>query len=154
MLPEYNILKVAGSSLGRKHTEEAIALMSLANSGENNPMFGRIGKNHPMFGKTHTPESKALMSLAKKGIAKSEETRAKMSVANGTAIYVYSKDKSTLVNSFSSASKAAKHFYVDKGTVLRYARNTGSGSKIFKEQWILSTCLITQKVNSDYEGPP
>lgn len=51
----YNILKVAGSLLGFKHSEETIAKMS----GENNQMFGRIGENHHLFGKSHSAETKA-----------------------------------------------------------------------------------------------
>src|SRR5690606_28603573 len=43
----YNILKVAGSLLGFKHSEKTIAKMS----GENNHMFGRTGENHHLFGK-------------------------------------------------------------------------------------------------------
>jgi len=39
--PEYNLLKTAGSGLGRKHTEETKDKMSDANKGENNPMFGK-----------------------------------------------------------------------------------------------------------------
>lgn len=68
--------------------------------------------------------------------AHSEETLIKMSEAQGTAIYVYSlgPDKSTLINSFSSANKAAKHFNCDKNTILRNAKN----GKIFKGEYILS----------------
>jgi len=47
ILPEYNILKVAGSLLGYKHTEESLAKISFAKVGGNNPMFGRTGENHP-----------------------------------------------------------------------------------------------------------
>jgi len=45
----YNFNPIAGSSLGYKHTEETRAKMSEAKS----------GANHPLFGKTHSPESKA-----------------------------------------------------------------------------------------------
>ena len=41
--PEYNILKKAGSSYGKLHTTETKVKISLALSGERNPMFG---KNH------------------------------------------------------------------------------------------------------------
>ena len=156
--PEYNILKVAGNSLGYKHTKEAkakisqihlgkivstetLTKMSLALSGKNNPMFGRThneetlvlmseafsGMNNPMFGKTH-----------------STETLAKMSSAQGTAIYVYSSDKSTLINTFSSANKAAEFFNCHYQTVLKYAKNGG----IFKNQWFLSTTLISSDKKS------
>ncbi|KAF8545342.1 hypothetical protein BDD12DRAFT_811431 [Trichophaea hybrida] len=42
--------------------------MSDSKKGEDNPCFGRIGENHPMFGITHTEETKAKMSAAKKGV--------------------------------------------------------------------------------------
>jgi group I intron endonuclease len=93
LLPEYNILKVAGSSLGYKHLEESLLKMSLTKSGENhprgmqgkthseetllkmssaklgnnNPMFGKIGENHPMYGKIHSEQTLLKMSSAKLG---------------------------------------------------------------------------------------
>jgi group I intron endonuclease len=39
--PEYNILKNAGSSLGREHSEKSRAKMSVSKKGENSPMFGK-----------------------------------------------------------------------------------------------------------------
>jgi group I intron endonuclease len=57
--PEYNLLPIAGSSLGYKYSEEARKKMSIAQTGKNNPMygttspmFGRTGDNHPRFGKS------------------------------------------------------------------------------------------------------
>ena len=85
--PSMNILQMAGSSLGFKHSEETKALISLANS----------GINHSLYGKKHLAETLAKMSLA-------------ISHANGTAIYVYSSDGKTLINNFPSAIKAGKYF--------------------------------------------
>ena len=39
--PEYNILKKAGSSLGFKHSKEALAKMSNSKIGKKNSMFGK-----------------------------------------------------------------------------------------------------------------
>jgi group I intron endonuclease len=175
----YNILKVAGSLLGFKHSEEIKTLISEVLKGENNPMFGRIGKKNPKFGSTHSESTKtlinntitgkthsvkALLSETHKGkslsveiIAKISETlkdennpmfgkthsaeaKAKISATKGTAIYVYSSD-GTLVYNFSSANKAAEYFNCYHKTIIRYVRN----QKIFKEQWILSTSLITKE---------
>jgi len=55
---EYNILPKAGSSLGHKHSNETKKILSEANTGEKNPMFGKTGENHPMFGKNHSDDSK------------------------------------------------------------------------------------------------
>jgi len=74
----YNILQVAGSSLGYKHTEDSIAKFS----GPNHPMFGKTGEQNPFFGKAHSPETLAKISEAHKGIPKSEEHKAKLSEAN------------------------------------------------------------------------
>jgi group I intron endonuclease len=127
LIPEYNLLKIAGSSLGYKHSEESLAKMSEAMTGktlsaETKTLISEAlsGENHPrgMKGKTYSH---------------SEESKTKISVAKGTTIYVYDTND-TLVNSFSSASKAALHFNVSKTTILRYIAN----QKIFKENLILS----------------
>jgi group I intron endonuclease len=74
----YNFKKEANSSLGYKHTIEAIRKMKLRfKSKSNHPMFGKKHSNfalnkiskpgnlNPMFGKQHSIESKIKMSLAK-----------------------------------------------------------------------------------------
>jgi group I intron endonuclease len=90
LTPPYNILTVAGSSLGFKHSEETKALMSeikikdldlleriealseinrgSVKSEEFKALRSTLtkGENNPMFGKAHTPESRALMGLKKK----------------------------------------------------------------------------------------
>ena len=187
----YNILKVAGSSLGLIHSVESKALMSEAKSGENHPR-GMLGKTHSvetsalisealsgdknprgMLGKSLSADTKALMSKAKSGdknprgmLGKSfsaetkalmskakigenhpnfgkflsAETKTKISASQGTTIFVYDSQGS-LVNSFTSARKAALHFDVSKNTILKYAQN----GQIFKEQWILSISLREKK---------
>jgi len=47
--------------------------------GEKNPMFGKRGKETPMFGKHHTEEAKQKISEFRKGKKLSAETRKKMS---------------------------------------------------------------------------
>lgn len=67
-----------------------------------------------------------------------------MSVAKGGGtIYVYDT-QSTLVNTFSSARKAAEYFNVNKGTILSYSKN----GKIFQDKWILCTTPISIIVRS------
>ena len=53
-------------------------------SGENNPMYGKIGEESPMFGKIHSDESKKKISESKKGKKRkpfTEETKRKMAEA-------------------------------------------------------------------------
>jgi hypothetical protein len=61
-------------------------------------------------------------------------------VKGGGTIYVYDS-QGTLVNTFSSARKAAEYFYCCHKTIKRYSIN----GKLFKEQWILSASLITKE---------
>jgi len=72
----YNFLPTAGSSLGYKHTEDALAKIS----GANNPMYGKVPASafqsgyaalNPMYGKTHTSESRAKMSDSQKLVDRS-----------------------------------------------------------------------------------
>ena len=51
--PSYNILKLAGSSLGFRHNKDTISQMSVNNTRE----------KHPFFGQKHSKESTMLMSL-------------------------------------------------------------------------------------------
>jgi len=122
----YNILKVVGSSLGKLHSEETKTKISFAISGE----------NHYNFGKLLSEETKAKMR-----IPKSEETKTKMSIVkSGRTIYVYDS-QGTLVNTFSSARKAAEYFYCCHKTIKRYSIN----GKQFQDKWILSASLITKE---------
>jgi group I intron endonuclease len=66
-----NILQIAGSSAGYKHTQQTKLAISLKNK----------GKNHPLFGKKHSEETKINMSEQKKGKPRKEETKTKISVA-------------------------------------------------------------------------
>jgi group I intron endonuclease len=131
--PKYNILKIAGSSLGYKHTEESFIKFSGENhplfgkthspntiiklSGKNNHMFGRKGNLHPMYGKSP-----------------SIKTRILSRIVQGTTIFVYDTQGS-LVNKFNSAREAGLFFNCSHTTITRYVKN----SKLFQGEWILST---------------
>jgi len=91
-------------------------------------------------GEAFSEERKAKMSLAKKGLKNpnfgkvhSVEFRAKMSLAWGTPIFVYSLD-GTLENSFPSGRATGIFFSTDSKSILRYIRS----GKIFRKKWILS----------------
>ena len=159
--PEYNILKIAGSSLGFIHTEESKAKMSSAQknidrSGENNPR-GMLDKPHSektktlislhMSGKIVSKETKALISLANSGSTHpmfgkmhTTEAKEKISATQGTAVFIYDSE-GLLVNTFSSARKAAEYFNTSHITIMRYIKN----GRQFKANWTLSTFLISNK---------
>lgn len=63
-------LKVSGEKhpmYGKHHTEDTKKKISKANSGDNAPCMGRVGKLHPFFGKRHTEDTKKKISLANSG---------------------------------------------------------------------------------------
>jgi group I intron endonuclease len=107
LLPGYNILKIAGSTLGLKYsedtkekmrkpkTEEAKKNMSIAKSGENHPMFGKISY-----------------------IAKS--------------VYIYSLDNK-LVKECSSITEAAEWLKSNRRTVRRHIVS----NKVFNDKYII-----------------
>lgn len=74
LLPEYNILTVAGSSLGFKHSLETRSLLSTLKQGsslseETKAKLSELGKGegNAFFGKKHALETLAKMSEAKMG---------------------------------------------------------------------------------------
>lgn len=104
------------------------------------------GESHPFYGKTHTLESRLKISIANKGIAKSEEHikklrapkteehKAKISVLKCKYIYVYSKDNpSILFKTFNSHIEASIYFGYSNTTISRY-KDTG---KIFLNKWLI-----------------
>lgn len=77
---EYNIAESATAPfLGREHSEKTKEKMSKAQSGENNPMYGKIGENNPRYGRRHSEETKRKISEANSGKYRSEEAKQKMS---------------------------------------------------------------------------
>jgi len=58
----YNISRLAagGSVAGWHHTKEALAKISKASSGKNNPMYGKTGADSPNYGKKNPEHSKRI----------------------------------------------------------------------------------------------
>ena len=86
--PEYNILKVASSLIGYKHSVEALQKISEAHRGKTVSEVTKKkisdalkGEGSYFYGKTHTEETLKKMSEAHKGRTHSEETKTKISEA-------------------------------------------------------------------------
>lgn len=121
---------------GKIHSPEALIKMSKAKSGENHPLFGVTGVNHPMFGKTHSTETIKKMSIARKGIIKTDEHKAKISRSMSKKVFVYTSSTPTILSyEFISYSEAAKHFNCNIMTISKYIKS----GKFFQNQWILSS---------------
>jgi group I intron endonuclease len=151
--PQYNILKIAGSSLhtvdtkaiknkslkgiylkaksalfGKIHNEETKKLMSLKKFKESNPFFV----------KTDSDNSKELMVKKALGRKHSEDTKLKLSVINGNPVNIYEKFSSKefkLIGSFVSARRAGKFLGISGNTVIKY-KNSG---EIFKNRYKFSS---------------
>jgi group I intron endonuclease len=150
--PRYNILKIAGSYLGHKHTEETKSQISKSLKGiyvkEKSALYGRTHSeetnalmslkksniNNPLFSKTHTEETKELMRQKALGRKHSEETLLKMSASRGYHVYIHEKCDSEgfkLIGSFVSIRRAAKFLDISSNTITRYI-NSG---EIFKDKY-------------------
>ena len=128
--PKYNILKVAGSRLGSKHSEVTKNQMSINNK-----------INHPFFGKRHSIESRKKIGETLKSIVKvnnkpkvvSIETRLKLSLrVQGVCVKVFNPSNN-LVMKFPSITSVAKYFNISNKTVSRYLdKNISYNGYIFE----------------------
>ena len=158
--PKYNTLKIAGSSLTHKHSEETKMKISDSLKGiyvkEKSALYGRTAsdetkrlmsinkskENNPLFGKTHNKSTIDLMKHKALGRTHNEETKLKMSLAKGNPIYIYEKSSSEgfkLIGSFVSARRAATFLEISGSTIIKY-RNSG---EIYKNRYRFSSKLIT-----------
>lgn len=115
----YNFKKEANSSLGYKHTIDAIKKMKLRlKDKSNHPMFGKShtrfalskiskpGKLNPMYGKTHSIDAKLKMSIAK----------------SKSSIGLYDI-KNNLIKTFINQVELANYLSINKSTVGRYLKS-------------------------------
>ena len=150
--PRYNTLKIAGSSSGHKLSEETKTKISKSLKGvyiqEKSALYGRThteetkalmssnnsNENNPFFGKTHSLETKELMRQKALGRKHSEETLLKMSASRGHLVYIHERCDSEgfkLIGSFVSIRRAAKFLDISANTVRLYI-NSG---EIFKDRY-------------------
>lgn len=119
--PEYNILKIAGSSLGHKASEETKKKISLA----------RIGKRHneetiALFkARVHTDEVKLAISKAVTGI--------NSPVAKTLYVY-YGDNPSLLYKKFNTLTEGGKFFECHPTTLIKYIKL----NKLYLNKWKLS----------------
>lgn len=156
--PEYNIKKLAGSSLGFEHSAETIEKIRLK----------AIGRKHTvetlakMMGRTHSEATKNKIKnvlqteevrekmvkafLKRKGVKVSEETRAKMKSAQENRNWepragfnVEVKDlSSNLVTVYDSINKAASALNIPKSTIARRVKL--NIEKPYKKRYIIKAC--------------
>ena len=154
--PQYNILKIAGSFLGFKHSEKTKEKISTSLKGvyigDKSALFGRLhteetkkkmsfkkaGISNPLYGKIHSEETKEIMKQKALGRKHTSETKDKIRAKHGNPVNIYEKCSSEgfkLIGNFVSARRAAKFLGISGSTVIRYM-NSGA---IFKERYKFSS---------------
>lgn len=153
--PVYNTLKIAGSSSGYKHTQESKDKRSLSLKGKytgtNSPLYGRThteqtkelmssmrkGEKNFFYGKTHTDETRELMKQKAMGRKHLPSTLEKMSKVKGTPVNIYEKcnsDGFKLTGNFVSARKAGLFLGVSGSTIIKYMHS----GEVFKDKYKFS----------------
>jgi group I intron endonuclease len=148
LLPEYNILDKAGSSLGYQHTEETKLLLSEMKTGiydgENNPFYGKThsdefklrmrefqssredhpfsisGENAINYGKIHSEDTKLQMSLGRLG--EKNPSYGHTYATPPMKVSVFSPD-GVLIGEYDSLRKAAMELKSSVQTIKKYASN-------------------------------
>lgn len=127
----YNKIRIAGSNLGYKFTEEGKRNTSEGHKGikmseETKRKLRKInsGKNNRFFGKTHTKESRSKISKASKGIKRSNEFKIKISQAFSKPVLQFSIDNKFIKkwNSIREAEQSLKINHIS--AVCRKERKT------------------------------
>ena len=115
--PEYNVLKIAGSSLGYKHTEETRAKISSSKTGQKHTEETLAKMSSSKTGTKHSEETRTKIALAMLGKKLSEESRAKMS-----------SSKTGTKHSEETRAKIALSLIGEKNPMFGKARPDGAGS--------------------------
>lgn len=129
----YNFKPEANSMIGYKHTAEAIAKMIERFQDKT---------NHPMFGKTHSPETKAKMSRpgslnSRYGVKLSQETKNLISKARSKRpVFIFDLE-GNLVNQFINSVQAGEWLGIHKGTVGRYIKS----GKVWNNKYYIKSSL-------------
>ena len=118
--PEYNILKIAGSSLGYRHTEETFIKFSQ-----------RTNEHRKGITFSQSEETKAKISKARTGLKHSEETIAKMIGKKGKKVAVTNLITQE-VTEYVSMNQAAIALNTSLDTIRKHVKNKKVVKKIYQ----------------------
>ena len=130
--PNYNLLKLAGSSQGFKHSPEQIA----------NFRKMHTGNLHPRFGTKASDEQKALTSLALKKFYEEHDHHAKGKKGKFSSQYGIGGTKIVMTNElgetilFPSINSARQHFKIRFTTI---SKNINNSINIKGVKWYINT---------------
>ena len=130
--PEYNILKIAGSSQGFKHSPETVAKLKILHS----------GKLHPRFNTKPSEQQKLLTSLALKKYYEKHDHHGKGKKGNLSPQFGKGGTKITMIDeqgtiiAFPSINSARLHFKVRFSTI---SKNINKSIHIHGVKWSITT---------------
>jgi group I intron endonuclease len=131
--PEYNILTIAGSSLGFKHTQKTLNMFKFRSAS----VETRFNLSKSAKGRVLSEETRTKISVARKGIKLSEVTRDKLSIINqmshGLAVLVHNI-KTNEIREYSTVTEAALTLNVSRTTI----KNNIKSGKILKDEYIIT----------------
>jgi len=142
--PKYNVLPVAGSNLGFKHSEETKAKFALrkpSEEGRCKMSESKKGINNPNFGQARSEETKALIRAARLGKSfLSDSIKERMSKQSGTSLRVVDLETNE-ISMYTSIKKAAQAMGVSQPAISARLKQT-NGTFILKKRYRV------EKVNS------
>jgi len=135
--PEYNLLKVAGSLLGFKHSEETKAKLSgLVRSEETLAKYieANKGDKNPMHGKIHSEETRAKISTSRKAnpCGSSQPSSQKIEIIDL---------ETNITTKYNSMSEAAKALNIHNNIISQYFKK--NQKKPYKGRYIFVKSLDT-----------
>jgi group I intron endonuclease len=141
--PEYNILRIAGSSMGVLPSEETKMKISKALKGRSHLEVTKQKMRESRIGKKHSEKTKKILSELNKGKTgsfkgqkHSEETKQKMSVSIGSKIEVLNVGTNETTE-YSSNYKAAEALGCSESTIRYYIKN----KKLYKGKYFFKKDL-------------
>jgi group I intron endonuclease len=138
LYPEYNILSIASSSLGKLHTEKTKNKISNSLKGKSLSEETKQKMSESRTGKVFSEETKKILSDIRIGKNSpflnknhSEETKQKMSEAIGSKVEAFNKETNE-TKIYSSNCKAAEAIGCSEFTVRYYIKN----KKLYKDKYL------------------
>nr|YP_009543492.1 GIY-YIG endonuclease [Coniothyrium glycines]AYU74382.1 GIY-YIG endonuclease [Coniothyrium glycines] len=137
LYPEYNILSVASSSLGKLHAEETKSKISSSLKGRSLSEETKQKMSGSRTGKIFSGETKQILSELRTGKASpflnkihNEEAKQKISEAIGSKVKVFDKETNNTTIYFSNR-KAAESIGCNEATIRYYLKN----KKVYKGKY-------------------
>lgn len=136
--PEYNILSIASSSLGKLHSEET--KLKISNSLKGRSLSNEVKKKMSITrtGKIFTEETKNKLSELRRGKPSpftgkthSDETRKKMSESIGSKVEVFN-NQTLETHTYPSNIKAAEALACNESTIRYYLKH----NKLYKGKYL------------------